>query len=115
MLRAVRQGRDIGFTPDGPRGPARVTQPGSVAAARALGIPIVPVAFGAARAWKLRTWDRFVVPQPFSRALLVYGPPLTIGAGEEIDAAAARVTAALDDAGAFAARHAGDPSVGTPI
>ncbi|RMG42731.1 MAG: DUF374 domain-containing protein [Acidobacteria bacterium] len=115
LLREVKRGADIGFTPDGPRGPARRVQPGAVAAARLAGIPIVPVAFAAERAWELRTWDRFVVPKPFSRALIAYGRPLEIGRDEPLEAAAARLERALNDLEAFARLHAGDPAVGRPV
>ena len=49
MLRELRGGSDIGFTPDGPRGPSRRVQPGCVVAARMGGVPLVPVAMGASR------------------------------------------------------------------
>jgi lysophospholipid acyltransferase (LPLAT)-like uncharacterized protein len=47
LIRAARAGHNLGFTPDGPRGPARVVQPGTIFAAQATGLPIVPVAFAA--------------------------------------------------------------------
>ncbi|GAB4222705.1 MAG: hypothetical protein Kow0062_21190 [Acidobacteriota bacterium] len=112
MMRAMRQGADIGFTPDGPRGPARRVQPGCVVAAQLSGAPIVPVALGATRAWRLSTWDRFVVPRPGARVLLAYGEPLTVARDEPVDDACARVGRALDGLTAFAETHAGDPAVG---
>ncbi len=115
IFRAVREGRDVGFTPDGPRGPARVVQPGCVAAARHLGIPVVPLALGASRAWRLSSWDRFVVPKPFSRVLIAYGEPVPIPPEMPIEEGCARVQRALRDVEALAERHAGDPSVGVPL
>ena len=73
VLRKVAAGYDFGIAPDGPRGPRRLAKPGVVAAARIGGLPIVPVAFSAAPAWRLRSWDRTLVPRPFSRGLFVYG------------------------------------------
>ncbi len=76
------------------------------------GAPIVPVAIGATRAWRLSTWDRFVVPKPGARVLMAYGEPLAIGRDEPVDAAALRVGRALSDLERFAAEHAGDPACG---
>lgn len=95
LLRAVRAGHDIGLTPDGPRGPARVVQPGVVAAARHLQIPIIPVATGASRAWRMNSWDRFLIPKPFARVLLAFGEPITIAADEPLEQATLRVQTAL--------------------
>lgn len=92
VVRLARDGYDIGFTPDGPRGPRHKAQMGVVAAARMTGLPIVPVAFGAAPARALGSWDGFVLPSPFSRGVFVYGSPLEVGheAGrEEMEAALA--------------------------
>ena len=112
MVRAVRGGSDIGFTPDGPRGPSRVVQPGCIAAARLLKAPIVPVAFGADRAWKLNSWDRFVVPKPGARALLAYGEPFSVGPDDDLEDAARRLGEEMAALERFAEDHAGDLSVG---
>jgi len=84
-VRALREGWDVGFTPDGPRGPRHQVQVGVIAAARLSGAPIVPVAFAASRRRVLGSWDGFVVPMPFSRGVFSYGDPLEVpsGAGEE--------------------------------
>jgi len=78
MMRAVRDGHDLGITPDGPRGPRRHAKPGVVAVARWTGLAIVPVTFSAAPAVRLRSWDRTLVPRPFARGLFVYGEPIRI-------------------------------------
>ncbi len=85
MIRHAREGRNIAFTPDGPRGPARILKDGLIYAAQASGLPIVPVAFGAKRRKLLRSWDRMVIPMPFTRAVFVYGEPLTIPRGADIE------------------------------
>ena len=115
MLREMKRGSDIGFTPDGPRGPARRVQPGCILAAQRSGTPIVPVAVGATRCWRLKTWDRFVVPKPASRVLMAYGEPLTFEPDEHLDAATARLERALHDLEQFAEHHAGDTTVGRPL
>ena len=59
---------NLTITPDGPRGPRRRLSPGCVYLASTLGIPIVAMGLGFARPWRVRTWDRFAIPRPFSRA-----------------------------------------------
>lgn len=115
LVRAVRSGVDIAFTPDGPRGPARKVQPGTIAAARALGIPIVPIVAGADRAWRLNSWDRFLVPKPWARVLLAYGEPLVVERGDSVEEGAARLERAMEALAAFADAHAGDLAVGRRV
>jgi lysophospholipid acyltransferase (LPLAT)-like uncharacterized protein len=76
VLRKVRDGHDIAFTPDGPRGPRRRAKTGVVAVARLTGLPIIPVTFSASRGRRLRSWDRTLVPRPFCRGLYLCGDPL---------------------------------------
>jgi lysophospholipid acyltransferase (LPLAT)-like uncharacterized protein len=59
---------NLTITPDGPRGPRRRLAPGCVFLASTLGIPIVAMGFGYERPWRMRTWDRFAVPRPYTRA-----------------------------------------------
>jgi lysophospholipid acyltransferase (LPLAT)-like uncharacterized protein len=73
------------ITPDGPRGPARKFKPGAVLLAQLSQRPIIPMAYAASRAWKIK-WDRFVIPKPFSRIALVVGEPVYVAKG--LDAAA---------------------------
>ena len=112
LFRVVRRGGDIGFTPDGPRGPARRVQPGTIIAARQLKIPIVPVAIGATRAWFLNSWDRFMIPKPGADVLLAYGEPLHVAPDEDLESGAARLEAEMLALEQFAAANAGDRSVG---
>jgi lysophospholipid acyltransferase (LPLAT)-like uncharacterized protein len=95
LLRLARDGWDIAFTPDGPRGPAEVVQPGVVAAAAATGLPVQPVGYAASRAWELRPWDRFVVPKPGSTVHFVYGEPLRVPRAADLAAEAERLAASL--------------------
>jgi lysophospholipid acyltransferase (LPLAT)-like uncharacterized protein len=74
LIRAAREGHDLALTPDGPNGPARSFKPGALLAAAVTGLPIVPVAAGASHAWRLGSWDRFLIPKPFTRVHLRYGP-----------------------------------------
>jgi lysophospholipid acyltransferase (LPLAT)-like uncharacterized protein len=73
MHNLIAQGRSVAFTIDGPRGPRYVAKPGPVLLARNTGVPLVPVHIGVAHAWVLNSWDAFMIPKPFSRALLQVG------------------------------------------
>ena len=99
IVRLARSGRTIAITPDGPRGPRQKLKPGVLAAARATGLPMVPVAAGADRAWWFESWDRFLVPKPFARIRVAYGSPFEVprDAGpEEIEAIGRRLEAELN-------------------
>ena len=78
LLRAIREGRDLAITPDGPRGPAEVAQAGAVWLGRASGRPLLPVAYASRPSLRLRTWDRMRFPLPLSRGLFVYGSHLGV-------------------------------------
>ena len=78
LLRRVREGYDVGFTPDGPRGPRRRVKAGVVAAAKLSGLPIIPVTCSASRARRLKSWDRTLLPKLFGHGLFIYGEPIRI-------------------------------------
>jgi lysophospholipid acyltransferase (LPLAT)-like uncharacterized protein len=78
LARVLAEGVSVVVVPDGPRGPREVLKPGVIALARRTGIPIVPVAVGAAREWRLGSWDGFRIPKPFSRCLVKAGPPIDV-------------------------------------
>ena len=85
LLGAVRELRSAGavaFTPDGPRGPRRELKPGVVAAAQRGGGVIVPIHAEADRAWRLDSWDRFMIPKPLARIRIAYGRPFEVAPGE---------------------------------
>lgn len=78
MAERIAQGLDAGITPDGPRGPLYEVQPGVIMLAQLSGIPIVPATYDAARKKRLKSWDRFVIPFPFSRGVLIFGDPIYV-------------------------------------
>ena len=78
MLRVLRAGECIGITPDGPRGPRMRASDGIVNVARLAGLPIIPMACGARRRKVVPSWDRFVVPLPFSGGVFVWGDPIEV-------------------------------------
>lgn len=79
LIRRARAGSNLAFTPDGPTGPPRVVKEGVIFAAQMTGLPIIPVAFAAARKKSLHSWDTMTVAKPFSRAIYLYGDPIVIG------------------------------------
>jgi lysophospholipid acyltransferase (LPLAT)-like uncharacterized protein len=79
MARRLEQGLDVAFTIDGPRGPRYVAKPGPVMLARRTGCPIVVFHVGLERAHTFRkTWDLFQLPYPFSRAVILFAPPIEV-------------------------------------
>src|SRR5438128_5837346 len=78
LARDMAAGRPAGFTVDGPRGPARVAQPGAVWLAKATGHPVLPFHLEADRSWTLKTWDRTQVPKPYATVALVVGEPFDV-------------------------------------
>lgn len=68
----LREGRDVAFTTDGPRGPRRVSSPGVAVAAAKAGVVILPVGASISSAWIFKSWDRFVVPRPFATITIRY-------------------------------------------
>ena len=80
LVRDMAAGKPAGFTIDGPRGPARVAQPGAVWLARATGNPVLPFHLEADRCWTVNSWDRTQIPKPFSTVALVVGEPFVVPA-----------------------------------
>jgi lysophospholipid acyltransferase (LPLAT)-like uncharacterized protein len=72
----VKDGVSPAVTPDGPRGPRFKFKPGALFASQISGKPVVPLAFAGKGAWVLKTWDKFVIPRPFSRVCIAIGEPL---------------------------------------
>jgi lysophospholipid acyltransferase (LPLAT)-like uncharacterized protein len=80
MCDALMAGGEIAVTPDGPRGPARRFASGTIVAAHRAKAPIVVIGVSASRAWRLRSWDSFMIPKPFARLVVVYGDPMYVDA-----------------------------------
>lgn len=78
LRRDMAAGKPAAFTVDGPRGPARVAQPGAVWLAKATGNPILPFHIEANRYWTARSWDRTQIPKPYATAAIAIGEPLTV-------------------------------------
>lgn len=83
MRRALGDGQSVAFTVDGPRGPAKVAQPGAVWLAGASGHPILPFHIEASSKWTARSWDGSQVPKPRATLAIAIGPPMRVPSGLE--------------------------------
>ncbi|HXG51513.1 MAG TPA: lysophospholipid acyltransferase family protein [candidate division Zixibacteria bacterium] len=107
LIRHVRSRREVALTVDGPKGPARVVKPGVVRLARLTGAWIVPVAYSSSRPRFLDSWDRYLLPEPFSRNFIAYGEPFPIDGDLSEEEALGKIACALDATTREADRAAG--------
>ena len=91
LRRELRAGRPVGFTVDGPRGPARVAQLGAIWLSAATQHPILPFHIEADRCWTARSWDRSLVPKPYSAVAVAIGAPIEVPSTDDPVLAAKRV------------------------
>lgn len=113
-LAAVRNGRCLGLTPDGPAGPAFEAKPGVIDIAARTGAPVVPISFSVRPRIVAKSWDRFILPLPFSRGTIRMGAPIAIPSRMDAttrEAIRARVEAALDSLDADCDAAMGYPPV----
>ena len=108
LLGLIRRtgGSHVVLTPDGPTGPRRRLKAGAVALAGMSGMPIVPIGMACPAGWRVRSWDRMVVPRPWATSYYVTGPTIRVPAGldrtgtnlycREVEAALGTVTAAAE-------------------
>lgn len=95
------------LTPDGPRGPARRSKVGVLRLARELDAPVLPAGASSSRPRFLRSWDRFLLPLPFSRCVVAFGPPVSPAPEEDDAVFLSRLDRAIDAATAEADRLCG--------
>ena len=75
LSNVLSSGRDVLITPDGPRGPAYQLGPGIIFLAQKTGAPVVPVNMEYSSCWRVKSWDRFIIPKPFSKVRVIIGQP----------------------------------------
>lgn len=117
-VKVVKQGIDMAFTPDGPRGPRHSFAPGALMLANRAGVPVVTITAHVDRTWQLRSWDGFEIPKPFARVTVLYGEPRRVDDAHVREAAERTGEFAqymMDDLARVAqcARGAGMPRSGT--
>jgi lysophospholipid acyltransferase (LPLAT)-like uncharacterized protein len=96
MMNILRSGGIVAITPDGPLGPAEVVKPGVVQMSRAIGCPIIPIAFDASSKKVFKSWDRFYLPYPCSKIAITFGEPCLIDTADSIEVARDKLKTALD-------------------
>lgn len=84
-IHAIKEGKNVVFTPDGPRGPRYVLKPGPVMLASKTGAPVVPLAINASRYWSVKSWDGFQIPKPFAKLTMIIGDPIMVPADLDAD------------------------------
>lgn len=109
-VRHLKGGHVVCVTPDGPRGPREEASTGPVILAQRAGVPIVPYGLAVSRGKTLGTWDRFLIPLPFGRGGLVFGPPVTVPPDADPETARLILQAAMDEA-----NHRAHALAGTPL
>jgi lysophospholipid acyltransferase (LPLAT)-like uncharacterized protein len=78
ILKYIKKGEVIGFTPDGPRGPGESISDGTIRTAQMAGVPILPVTFSTSQHKILKTWDKFFIAFPFSKGVFCWGNPIDV-------------------------------------
>ena len=81
----LASGRDVVITPDGPRGPAYELGPGIIFLAQKSGAAVLPVNMEYSRCWRLKSWDRFVLPRPFAKIRVIVGQPHRVRLTNTVD------------------------------
>lgn len=79
-IRELKKGAVFALTPDGPRGPSGIIQGGVITMAKKSGCPIIPVGVSANRRWLFKSWDRYMIPKPFAKGIMIFGDPISIPA-----------------------------------
>ncbi|WP_439580615.1 lysophospholipid acyltransferase family protein [Elioraea sp.] len=102
LQRLLAEGHSVVITPDGPRGPRRVAQPGVARLAALTGAKVLPLGVAVSRRKVLETWDRVAIPLPFGRGAMVYGAPVAVAPDADGPAVLAEIAAAMDAAAARA-------------
>jgi len=108
LRRALGEGWSVAFTLDGPRGPRHKVKPGPVALGRSSGVPLTMFHAAVDRAWVLNSWDRMMIPMPFSRVLLRFGKLIHVpsdAGDEDIERYTAELQASLDRVCEFSEAH----------
>ena len=81
----LASGRDVVITPDGPRGPAYELGPGIIFLAQKSGAAVLPVNMEYSRCWRLKSWDRFILPRPFAKIRVIIGHPHRVRSTNTVD------------------------------
>ncbi len=75
LAEVIATGKDVVITPDGPRGPAYELGQGIIFLGQQSGAEVVPINMEYSSCWRAKSWDRFIIPKPFSKVRVIFGPP----------------------------------------
>jgi lysophospholipid acyltransferase (LPLAT)-like uncharacterized protein len=98
LTNVLASGRDVLITPDGPRGPVYELGPGIIFLAQKSGAPVQPINMECSSCWRVSSWDRFILPKPFSKVRVIFGPLHRVAAtttNEEFEAERSRLQNAM--------------------
>ena len=95
LMQALKKGKNVAITVDGPKGPAFRVKKGVVFLAQKTGAKIIPVAVRFERAKIFSSWDRFTLPYPFTRGEVIIGDPIYVSEGDDIEEKRSEVERAL--------------------
>jgi len=96
-VRALKSGRSLGITPDGPKGPREAVKAGAAQIAIMSGAPVVTIKVGAKNAWRLKSWDGFMIPRPFAKISVVLSEPIEPFEGADGDGRHIAMTKIIQD------------------
>jgi hypothetical protein len=85
-IKAIKEGYDLGITPDGPKGPRHKVADGIIMMAQKTGAKVVLISIKSSKFWQLNSWDKFVIPKPFGEINFYFSQPLDITEMEAEDA-----------------------------
>ncbi len=97
LIELLRKGENVAITVDGPKGPARRVKEGVVYLSQKTGAPILPVAVRFEDYWELNTWDRMIIPKPFTRGEVIIGKEMRVSPEEDPELARRRLEDVLND------------------
>ncbi|MBD3322610.1 MAG: DUF374 domain-containing protein [Chitinivibrionales bacterium] len=97
-LRLLKNNRNLVLIPDGPKGPREIVKPGIAHIALTSRSPVVPLTARAHRAWRLNSWDRFVIPKPFSTIDITFHDPVPVADNDTVESSNDRITYLIQQA-----------------
>jgi lysophospholipid acyltransferase (LPLAT)-like uncharacterized protein len=108
LRRALDEGWTVAFTLDGPRGPRHKVKPGPVGLGKSSGLPLTSFHAAVEKAWVLNSWDRMMIPHPFSRVLVRVGKLIHVpndATGQDVERYTAELQASLDRVCEYSEAH----------
>ena len=96
LIELLKKGENVAITVDGPKGPPRRVKEGVIYLSQKTGASILPVAVKFEDFWELNTWDRLIIPKPFTRGEVIIGEEIRVAPGEDLETARKRLEHVLN-------------------